>query len=96
MTVLLDEIEYQAGITPLETRELAEVGRRNVVKHIVRILPVRDVRRIGPESKLMNLGTIRMRDMNGELPVEPHIQGEVQREPFGIGCTDIILQNVDV
>ena len=89
--MLLDEIQHEAGITPLEARELAEVRRRNVVKHIVRILPVRDVRRIGAKSKLMNLGTIGMRDVDGELPVKSNVQREVQRKPFGVGNTDIVL-----
>ena len=92
----LDEIQHQPGITPLEPCEVTEGRRRNIVVYVMRILTVSDIRRVRAKSKFVLLGSLGIRDMDGELPVKPDVQGKVQRKPLGIGRADVVLENIDV
>src|SRR6266849_2269173 len=72
--LLLNEIEHDSGVTPLETRELTEGGRRNVIEYVVWVLAIGDVGRIYPETKFVSLGMFSVRYVDGKLPIKPNIQ----------------------
>jgi hypothetical protein len=71
--ILLNKIQYEACITPLEARELTKGGRRNVIEYVMRVLAVGEVGRIYAETELVNFGTLGVRYVEAKFPVKPHI-----------------------
>lgn len=58
---LFDEVQNHSRVPALEPRKLPEVRRRDVAENVVRIQPVRDVRRIHSEPNLVFLGIVLVR-----------------------------------